>query len=105
MIVELAHLSDIPISSASRGFSLIGADTNSMVNLRGRHNAPIRLISNYFHEMEAGDSSNSNSDESHYQLLLTALATAPPILSLSYRYDVPPSWNKWLLSNHPEVLL
>ena len=105
MIVELAHLSDIPISSASKGFSFIGADTNSMANLRGRRNAPLRLMSNYFREMEAGDSSNSNSDESHYQLLLTALATDPPILSLTYRYDIPPSWNKWLLSNHPEVLL
>ena len=105
MIVELAHLTDIPISSASKGLSPVWADTNNVANLRGRRNTPIRLIATYFREMKVGGPSYINSDESHYQLLQAALATDPSILSLAYKYDVPPSWNKWLLSNHPEVLL
>ena len=109
MIVELINFNDKEAtafkSDPYTASTSVGANTNNMAALRGIHNVPIRLGATYFREMEAGDSSNSNSDESHYQLLLTALATDPPILSLVYKYDVPPSWNKWLISNHPEVLL
>ena len=105
MTVELCPFDSMPDTNTFKGLSPVWANTQNMSTLRGRCNVPIRLVSNYFREMEAGGSSNSNSDESHYQLLLTALATDPPILSLTYRYDIPPSWNKWLLSNHPEVLL
>jgi len=105
MIIELCTFDIIPNINTFKGLSPVWANTQNMATLRGRCDVPIRLVSNYSREIETSGSHYVNSDESHYQLLLTALATNPPILSLAYRYDVPPSWNKWLLSNYPEVLL